>query len=123
MSQDASEDLGGGVSWVVVQGGRGSIDTHHDDGDGQQDPVEQSRIPVDGLYDGLGHDGRHGSGDAVLMLSSAWTTSRCHFLKRERLPTRVWSSGHASSSTLSSTNNFLVKQHHNHGRRIQNIAL
>jgi hypothetical protein len=66
------------------------LGTHHDDGDGQQDPVEQSGIPVDGLYDGLGHDGRHGSGDAVLVLSSACRRNRCHFLRvSQPLPTHV----------------------------------
>ena len=32
--------------------------THHDDGDGQENPVEEGRIPVDGLNHGLGHVGR-----------------------------------------------------------------
>lgn len=76
----------------VVQAGVG--ETHHDDGDGQQDPVEQSRIPVDGLHHGLGHDGRHVG--EMLVSSRAWMRDSPSFMSQP-LRRSMWSSGHASS--------------------------
>lgn len=71
VSQDTSEDLRELLAacwWCKLE-----RETCHDDGDGQQDPVEQSRIPVDGLHHRLSHDGRHvgENKDAVMVSSDA----------------------------------------------------